>query len=398
MAAINSKSLTKKYGVKHPQNETNDSQNEKTKFIMAIVAVIACMVLVIIAWNMGKKHIALEDYVELSYTGADGYATAGCVIKRDAIVDKLVGKGVDESKKYLYGQFADSLEGYVAETEKSGISNGNKVSVIVTYDKELAKAAGISVGSSSFNVRAKGIEAGKKINLFDNVDVIFAGISPDAYVVTRNTWEDEFLSQLSYTADIQKNIKVNDEVTIHCNVDDVELGRHGYITDSFDKIYIVDKLSTYVEDASQIDNTVLLQRVQLCTASIKKETEDTSFRMLYKATNDKKYLHEPNEETADNITMIDSKFLERSNTASKELAKNKIVLIFSADITCSDYTETIYFGYVYENAYLTTDGSFNVLTNGESDKYYCNVNFDDMMSEILGGSEDNYSVYGFSVK
>ena len=68
MAAINSKSLTKKYGVKHPQNETNDSQNEKTKFIMAIVAVIACMVLVIIAWNMGKKHIALEDYVELSYT------------------------------------------------------------------------------------------------------------------------------------------------------------------------------------------------------------------------------------------------------------------------------------------------------------------------------------------
>ena len=318
--------------------------------------------------------------------------------KRDAIVDKLVGKGVDESKKYLYGQFADSLEGYVAETEKSGISNGDKVSVIVTYDKELAKAAGISVGSSSFNVRAKGIEAGKKINLFDNVDVIFAGISPDAYVVTRNTWEDEFLSQLSYTADIQKNIKVNDEVTIHCNVDDVELGRHGYITDSFDKIYIVDKLSTYVEDASQIDNTVLLQRVQLCTASIKKETEDTSFRMLYKATNDKKYLHEPNEETADNITMIDSKFLERSNTASKELAKNKIVLIFSADITCSDYTETIYFGYVYENAYLTTDGSFNVLTNGESDKYYCNVNFDDMMSEILGGSEDNYSVYGFSVK
>ena len=136
----------------------------------------------------------------------------------------------------------------------------------------------------------------------------------------------------------------------------------------------------------------------MCTASIKKETEDTSFRMLYKATNDKKYLHEPNEETADNITMIDSKFLERSNTASKELAKNKIVLIFSADITCSDYTETIYFGYVYENAYLTTDGSFNVLTNGESDKYYCNVNFDDMMSEILGGSEDNYSVYGFSVK
>lgn len=400
MSTINN-SLTKKYGVKSQQVEDARNHNEKVKFILAIAAVAVCMILIIIAWNMGKKHIALEDYVELSYTGADGYADAECIIKEDAVIDKLIGKGAEESKEYLYRQFAGSLKGYVTNTDsdKVGISNGDKLSIEITYDKELAKAAGISVGSSTFNMRARGVESGKKINLFDNVEVIFAGISPDAYVVTRNTWEDEFLSQLSYTADKSNNITVNDEITIHCNVDDAELGRHGYITDCYDKVYKVDKLSTYVEDAGQIDNAVLQQRIQSCVNSIKKETEDTSFRMLYKASGDKKYLHEPNEESADNVTLIDSKFLKRKNTASKEFAKNKIVLIFSADITCSGNTETVYFAYVYENAYMTTDGNFNILSGGANgDKYYCNINFDMMMSEVLDGSEDNYSVYGVSIK
>lgn len=400
MSIIN-KSLTKKYGVKSQNAEKYDNHNERVKFVMAIAAVAVCMVLIIVAWNMGKKHVALEDYVELAYTGADGYAEAECIIKEDELIDRLIGKGADESKEYMYRQFAESLKGYVTNTDKdkAGISNGDKLSIEITYDKELARAAGVSVGSSTFNMRAKGVENGRKINLFDNVEVIFAGISPDAYVVTRNTWEDEFLSQLSYTADKASNITVNDEITIHCNVDASELGRHGYITDCYDKIYKVDKLSTYVEDNSQIDKNVLQQHIQLCINSIKKETEDTSFRILYKASDDKKYLHEPNEESADNVTLIDSKFLKRKDTASRELAKNKIVLIFSADITCSGNTEIVYFAYVYENAYMTTDGNFNVLSGGEDgDKYYCSINFDTMMSEVLDGSEDNYSVYGISIK
>jgi hypothetical protein len=392
----NKNSLTKRFADK--PSETNEQKRaEAVKLAAAIAAVAVCMLLIVVAWNMGKKHVALEDFVTVEYTGANGYATANCVIDEDKIVNSLIGKETDDSKKYLYTQFAKSLKAAAQNNaDTDGISNGDRLTVTVTYDRELADSAGISVGSSTFNVRAKGIDAGTKIDLFEHLNVIFAGISPDAYVVTRNAWDDGYLSGLTFTADKTENIVVNDEITIHCDVDEAELGRHGYLTDSLERTYKVDRLSTYVEKVSQIDTSALDKNVRHCMNSIQEQTEDTTFRMLYKATQDRQYLYMPNTETAENITLIDMKFLKRNSGTSADLARNKIVLVFSADITCDGNTENVYFAYIYENAYVTADGEFNVLESSDGGAYYCDTNYDELMLLVLGGSEDNYTVLGLS--
>ncbi len=373
--------------------EDNKSSADAVRFGIVIASVAVCMILIIAAWNMGRKHVALEDYVTIKYTGADGYAVAECVIDEDGIVNMLIAKDSDDSKEYIYRQFTRSLSGSVSESADKGISNGDRLKVEMTYDKELARSAGISVGSSTFNVRAKGIDAGTKIDLFENLEVIFAGISPDAYVVTRNLWEDEFLSQLSFTADKSSGIVVNDEITIHCDVDEDELGRHGYLVDTCDKSYAVDRLSSYIDTADQIDSAVLAKNMKLCTEAITADTEDSSFRMLYKATQDKSYLYLPNEESADNITLAGMQFLKRTGTASTDIPKNKIVLVYTADISCSDAEESVYFAFVFENGYVTADGEFNVLNSSDGElKYYCGVDYESVMLEVFDGDENNYTV------
>ena len=83
-------------------------------------------------------------------------------------------------------------------------------------------------------MRAKGIDAGTKIDLFSNVEVTFAGISPDAYALVTNKWGDEYLGSLIFTADMTENIQKGDAVTIRCETGKEELGRHGYITDTLE--------------------------------------------------------------------------------------------------------------------------------------------------------------------
>jgi hypothetical protein len=366
---------------------------ETLRFALMLGAVAVCFILILISWNMGKKHISPEDFVQLTYTGADGYATAECVIDVDGVVAKLVGKGVDEAKECLYVQFANNIKGSVAAG--SNISNGDRITVNITYDKELAKAAGVTVGNTEFVVRAKDIPAGTQIDLFENIEVIFAGISPDAYVVIKNEWDDRFLSQLSFIADKQKNITANDEITIRCETDAAELGQHGYTADTFEKTYTADRLSSYVERVRQIDSKVVEALKEQCAASIQTQTEDTTFRMIYRATGDRQYLYLPNDESAENVTFLEAKFLDRNDSASSELAKNKIVLIFSAEIVCGSEAENVYFGYIFENGYITADGTFNVLNgDADTDKYFCNVNYDEMLLEIMDGSDDNYTMYG----
>ena len=394
MKAINNKkSLTKRYGDNKEitRKEASQSDIEKARFIIAMAGVAVIMFLVVTAWNMGKKHVPLEDYVVVNFTGANGYAVPGYEIKKEELVDMLVRADKNTDKEAIYKRFVDSIAAsvtYDMEEHPDGISNGDKIQVKVSYDKAIAKEAGLSVSNGTFNVRAKGIQSGTYIDLFQNIEVVFAGISPDAYVVVKNNWNEEFLAALDYIADKPEGIMVGDEVTLTCVTDKVSLGRKGYVTDNFSHTYKADKLSSYVKDVKQIDMGVINNLISGCKKTIVDETADTTFRMMYKATKDKKYLHEANNESAENIVFMEGKLLKRK--AGENVADdNKIVLLFTADLLCGGETSEVYFAFVFPNGYITCNNEFNVAFTDYSELYYCNVNIDEMMDEIMGIDSDN---------
>ena len=268
------------------KNTAEKMVKDRSSYIV-VAAVMVCFVIVLAAWIMGKKHIDPQNYITVTYNGINGYASAECSVDSEKLYKTLAGKEVNMEKLTAYRKFADSLEAHI---EKSDISNGDKLTVYVEYDTQAAADSGVMVAGSSYNIRAKGIGNGTKIDLFSNVEVVFAGISPEAYVVINNKWDDEYLSALEFVPDKHTGISKDDVICVKCSADEAELGRHGYAVSSISMSYTADRLGSYADDVNELDKDVVRQIDEECKKTITSQTQDKTFRMMYRATSDTSYL------------------------------------------------------------------------------------------------------------
>ena len=287
-----------------------------------------------------------------------------------------------------YRKLADSIKASISETD---ISNGDKLTVTVEYDAELAEKIGITVSKSEYTVRASGIGQGEETDLFANIEVIFAGISPNAYVVINNNWKDGYISKLQFTADKSNDVKIGDEITIICSASPEDLARHGIVAKQLSVVYKADRLSSYVTSVSQIDMEMLQSMQNEAQKTIHSQTEDKTFRMLYRATGNRDYLYALNEETTANIQLVDKLLLTRKNVSEADTG-NYVYLIYSAEVSNADSMETVYFVFEYSEGYVTVDGEFNILHDEPAERYSCSTDYEALYQEKIGAKEDLYNV------
>lgn len=353
-----------------------------------LYGVAICVILLVIVGMSGKRHIDISEYIRLSYTGADGYASAHCDIDKDSLYKKLAGNTKNMEKLTNYKDIVDSLEACV---EESDISNGDRICVVVKCDEKRAEDAGIYL-SKKYYVRASDISEGERIDLFDKVDVVFAGISPEAYAVIGNKWEDSYLSELKFTADKPEKIATNDEITVTCEIDKNELARNGYQVEETSHTYKADKLSAYVQNINELDMEIVTLIDEQTYQAVADLTKDPTFRILYKATGDEKYLRMLNDETAQNIVLENKVFLKRKDN-SENIFDNYMYWIYSAEIVTSDTTKKLYFAFEYSQAYKTVDGAFDVARDNISGRYSCLADYADIYNNTIGNKEQMYDVY-----
>lgn len=357
--------------------------------VMAVcgLGLVICIWLVIVLIN--KNRLNPSDYIKVVYSGADGYASAECVVDTEKVYKALAGREKNMDKLTAYRKLADSLKGSVTAKD---ISNGDKLEVQVTYDAQAAKAAGIVVTKNQYQVKAAGISAGENINLFEQVEVIFAGISPEAYVVINNHWADTYLNSLVFTADKPSGIKVGDSVTISCSADAAELARHGYVVSMTTAQFTADRLSSYVSAVDQIDQAVLLNIEKEAAGTVAAQTADMTFRMLYRATGNADYLYAFNDERADDIQLLKRVFLTRKNQ-NEGTIENYLYLIYRADIANSDTSMEAFFAFEYTQAFVTVEGKFDIGHDYPEKRYKCGVDYDSLYASVIGEKEALYQVY-----
>lgn len=343
-----------------------------------------------IAIFVNANRFQLKKYVKVTYTGANGYATPSFEIDRDKLYDRLAGKNPDEEKAYNVRKLVESIN---VTTECTDVKNGNKIKVDVSFNQGYEKAAGVSLGKNSYSIRAKGIKKGEKIDIFDSVDVMFNGVSPDAKVVITNNWEDEYLNTVTFSADKESNIALGDSITVSCNVSYEDMARHGYLCRQMTATFNADRLSTYCESAEKIDKDIINGICKEIGETIKNETLDTTFRMLYKATKNTDYLYHLNDETADNIKILDKYFLTRKS--GQEGNNNYIYIVASADVHDNESTENVFFIFQYVNAYTTIDGNFDIGHDNENKRYSCSTDMDALYQEIIGEKQNSYNIEKF---
>ena len=258
-------------------------KKRRVGLLIAAIGVIAAMV---VALFIRSQRFDVWDYVTISYNGANGYASPEFTLNKDKLYKELMGKSNDSDKSYNVKMLIASID---ISSEAADVSNGDTYKVRLDADKKYEDAVGISISSGNKKIKASGISKGTSVELFDRLDVMFTGVSPEANVVITNNWDDEYLASLTFTADKKNNISYGESVKITCNVSYEEIARHGFLAQNMEASYSADKLPGYIDDVSKIDRSVIEQVGKEVLDTITAETADTTFHMLYKATKDTSY-------------------------------------------------------------------------------------------------------------
>ena len=359
-------------------------KKRRVGLLIAAIGVIAAMV---VALFIRSQRFDVWDYVTISYNGANGYASPEFTLNKDKLYKELMGKSNDSDKSYNVKMLIASID---ISSEAADVSNGDTYKVRLDADKKYEDAVGISISSGNKKIKASGISKGTSVELFDRLDVMFTGVSPEANVVITNNWDDEYLAGLTFTADKKNNISYGESVKITCNVSYEEIARHGFLAQNMEASYSADKLPGYIDDVSKIDRSVIEQVGKEVLDTITAETADTTFHMLYKATQDTSYLYHINEETVSAAKIVSTYFLSRKGTAGDN--NNYVYIIAQATISDSEDSKTVYFAFSYSNTYQNVDGTFDMNHDNESKRYICSTDYDALYNECIGSKSENYTI------
>lgn len=359
----------------------------KKRRVGLIIAAAGVIAVIVVALFIRSQKFDVWDYVTISYEGANGYASPDFTLNKDKLYKGLMGKSTDSDKSYNVKMLIASID---ITTEAEDVSNGDKYKVTIGFDKKYEDAVGISMGSGSRKIKASGIQKGTAISLFDNVDVMFAGISPEATVNISNNWEDEYLSGLTFTADKTIGIKFGDSVNVTCDVTYEDIARHGYLAEKLEQSYDADKLPSFATNVSQIDSKVIEQVKKEVLETIASETSVNTFHMLYKATKDVSFLYHVNNEICTDSKVTGVYFL--SGNGQQTDANNYIYVFASAVISDSEDSRTVYFAFSYSNTYLNVDGTFDMNHDNENKRYICSDDYEALYEECVGSRSNSYSI------
>ena len=373
------------------QREKKDLKEVKKvipKKIIAFVFIALLAIIIITGIVIYNHRFDVRNYITVSYVGANDYASPEFSVDKEGLKNALIGDKTDANVLSAINSLVNSIE---VSSEATDLSNGDKFEINISYDKSYEEAAGVKLNLTKYSIRVEGVSSGTKISLFDNIEVTFQGISPEATVLITNNSEDEYLQSLTFEADKTTNISFGDTVIVSCKESYEDIARHGYLVDSLEASYTADKLGEYINGVEDIDINVINEIVEESKKAITTKTNDTTFRMLYKATANKDYLKQANVETASDIKLV-SKYLLANGTNGSDY-NNVLILIFSATISNESASETVYFAFSYYNSYITVDNQFSVIRSESNDNYDVSTSLESLQNSLINSQKERYMVY-----
>jgi hypothetical protein len=248
------------------------------KIIVGIVMAVIVAVIGIIGffiWSYEKKKVDLNDCYTVTFSGYDTVGEASANIDMDKFnkaVLKAQGKKVpDDQSEISQNNLQDIADNLTLENIQNGLvnyslaesikanvtpsenlKNGDTVTVTYSFDEELAKQNGIRFVAEDQTYTVSGLSEIKEVDPFDNIEVTYTGIAPNATLVLNNTATDEYLSSISYTADKEEGINVGDTITVTLDADENEALHQGYRFTQTSKTYTCDKADHYIMSLGEI--------------------------------------------------------------------------------------------------------------------------------------------------
>lgn len=271
---------------------------------LAGIGVIVLAIIIAIIAGVAGKTIKLKKYVTVTTEGYNGYASIDYEVDYAAMFKKMTGEDVTKfesmedfeslknsaaliEKAMLLEQGVDVEVTYPEGKADNRLSNGDVVTITLTFDEKTADKLDIKVKNATIEHKVEGLADANVYDVLSHFDVTFEGyqgsgkavITPKEstetvggvrftvtkdrtrvdYYVTSNDWGDDFYVEISGSDDGLSN---GDKVTVTAYADADELSEYGVILDGLTKEYTVSDLKEAASFDLLANHTVVFTGVE----------------------------------------------------------------------------------------------------------------------------------------
>lgn len=244
--------------------------------IFALLFILCALLVLRASLFIPYETVKLATLAKVEFTGFNGDGTATVTVDDDA-VDELMSSvkkeheeawfQTDDVEDGDYARFRQSLSFSLPRSTE--LSNGETVNVIATCDEQLAKKLKIEVTDKTGEIAVSGLDEVKRISLdevFDQLNVTFAGVSPAITVSLQNTSPQPLVSRMIFEiVDAKEFYSEGDTISIRASYSDDIARETGYIVDvppeECQRQYTVSSDSAYVTAGSDLTSQLLREAI-----------------------------------------------------------------------------------------------------------------------------------------
>ena len=238
-------------------NPSADRVCKKSKLGSVLFVILSilllCLSLTACGGIAGKTDLA--PYLSVRYSGYNGNGTAHVDFDfADFEYSIMSGwKGGNNLEKLAELTAVEMTITYKADVSE-GLRNGDKITVKIDLDKELARKYGYSFTGLEKKFTVEGLDEAVMIDPFDaeHLSVSVQGVSPFAYMeILYIGSRTEPQAHITYKADKQYNLKNGDTVTITATMNE-KYTKKGYMLTRSEMVVKVEGLQSYITDVAAL--------------------------------------------------------------------------------------------------------------------------------------------------
>ncbi len=203
------------------------------------------LMLVLLAAGCGKKEYSVKDFADVTVIGYTEHGSLSIKVN-DATVNGIYADGKKDKTAAL--RFAEtfrfSYDGQ--DSEDSYFTNGDVVTINVSYDESMARSLGISFVDSSFDYKIDGLEDKVEASPFDGLNVSFSGVAPYGTVqLDKSNCSQYVIDNVTFECS-NYDLSNGDSIIVKAEFNSEIAERNGYVFTETAKKYKVIGLSKYV--------------------------------------------------------------------------------------------------------------------------------------------------------
>ncbi len=324
--------------------------------ILAAAVVVAVVILLLLR-GVFATEVDLDDYLSASYEGYDGFGSVEAVFDEEAFLNDY-----GDAVKGDAGDYDSSAEAFLAtcvayeatfEDDAPGngcLANGDTVDLHWECDDDTAKKTyKLKLTYSDKTEQVVGLDKTTAVDVFEYVEVAFAGISSKAVPEVSVTSEDSPVSASDFAFSEDAGLKNGDTVTLTLTDDaEARLGSEGMVAEPASQDYIVDGLATYITNVADVPHDIYHDIGVTCGDILRSNGTQTADGNVYLAN------------VSYTGMLLQYKANDDASSAASELyVTYRVSLMKPAENEGDDPTELAqFYSYVlYANPYLDADGS-----------------------------------------